>query len=237
MPLHVLFADSGALRSRCETTTLTPATADPAYETDAIIPAGSWVSLTEEQARDLIPEPATPDSVLVELVALRTPLTNPLDTFAEELGGPSACYLGQASSPPDALTTTANYADGRRIGLHLDSWDKLRYAAKGTGRRRLCLNLGPGTRYLLLCGADAQEICRAVHPDDFVFRYPGSDDVRQYIADGHLATCYRFRIEPGEGYLAPTEFIPHDGSTQQQQQSAAAFWLGHWPRKALPSLA
>ncbi|MFJ3877432.1 hypothetical protein ACIPW5_08250 [Streptomyces sp. NPDC090077] len=41
----------------------------------------------------------------------------------------------------------------------------------------------------------------------------------------------------GQGYLAPTEYLLHDGSTEgEDDPSAAAFWLGHWPSGALPSI-
>ncbi|MFD4659245.1 hypothetical protein ACFWP2_26845 [Kitasatospora sp. NPDC058444] len=43
--------------------------------------------------------------------------------------------------------------------------------------------------------------------------------------------------DPGEGYIAPTELLPHDSSTEDQPQpSTVAFRLGHWPRGVLASL-
>jgi hypothetical protein len=42
--------------------------------------------------------------------------------------------------------------------------------------------------------------------------------------------CLRIRLEPGDGYVAPTEFLPHDGSTTGiDQPSVAAFSLGRPP--------
>ncbi|CAL9504964.1 hypothetical protein SUDANB37_03549 [Streptomyces sp. enrichment culture] len=41
----------------------------------------------------------------------------------------------------------------------------------------------------------------------------------------------------GEGYIAPTEYLLHDGSTEAADKpSAMAFWLGRWPYGTLPSL-
>lgn len=173
----------------------------------------------------------------MEVVTPPDTAITPLEDLAARLGDPDAVYLGQAPSRPRMLTTTDNHTDGRRIGLHLDNWDKLSYSAKHTGRRRLCLNLGPGVRYLVVCELDAQTLCRAVHPDDFSNRYPHTDDLRRYVADGQSLRCLRIRLDPGDGYIAPTEYLPHDGSTQgQSEPSTAAFWLGHWPRNSLPSL-
>ncbi|MFF7994749.1 hypothetical protein ACFZDG_33880 [Kitasatospora xanthocidica] len=56
-------------------------------------------------------------------------------------------------------------------------------------------------------------------------------------ARGLPLRLYRLRLDPGEGYIAPTELLPHDGSTEDQDQpSTAAFWLGHWPRGTLTQL-
>ncbi|MGW5532419.1 hypothetical protein, partial [Streptomyces xanthochromogenes] len=149
----------------------------------------------------------------------------------------SAQYLGQALAKPGMRTTTDNYEDGRLIGLHLDNWDKLIFSRKPRGRRRLALNLGPGTRYIILGALDAQAVCRAVHPNDFANLYPHTDDYRTHVAAGHPMRIYRIRLAPGEGYIAPTEYLLHDGSTEDQAEwSAIAFWLGRWPSATLPSL-
>lgn len=235
MDLKIACNDLTALRQRCEIVTTTQPVNDlPNYEDGAVIPFGIWRPLTASLAHGLTPDENTPDSTLVELVTL--PNTPPPPTYAalaDLLGDPYATYLGQAHSPPHALTTTENHVNGRRVGLHVDNWDKLSYRTKHQGRRRLCFNLGPGTRYLLLGTTDIRTICRTIH-DDCTARYPHTNDLRDYIAQANPMQCLRFRLAPGEGYIAPTELFPHDGSTQHQNQpSTAAFWLGHWPRAKL----
>ncbi|MFD9621860.1 hypothetical protein ACFWB2_31930 [Streptomyces virginiae] len=236
MPLHLAFTDLDALRARCETADVRAAKGEPGYEDGAVIPSGMWQPLTEDTARNLAAPPWTPPSTLVEIVLPPTPV-EPLDTLAAHMGDPGAQYLGQALAKPNMVTTTDNYQDGRLIGLHLDNWDKLNYGQKTTGRRRLALNLGPGTRYILLGALDAQAVCRAVHPRDYTRRCPSTDDYRVHTAAGHPIRIIRVRLDPGEGYIAPTEYLLHDGSTEgQDQPSAMAFWLGHWSRGALPAL-
>ncbi|MDI3420398.1 hypothetical protein [Streptomyces luteolus] len=238
MTLRIAVTDPTALRKRCEVTTLRTTYGEPAYEDGAVIPATSWAEITDETAHDLTATAArAQDTTLVELVKPPEP-ADALATLTDRLGDPDALHLGQATAPAAALTTTPNHeTGGHRIGLHVDNWDRLPYAEKHQGRRRLCLNLGPGTRYLLLGDLDIRAICRAVH-HDYADRYPHTNDLRRYVESGHLVLCYRFRLEPSEGYIAPTELIPHDGSTQgQPEPSTAAFWLGHWPRGVLPSLA
>ncbi|MFF0550816.1 hypothetical protein ACFYUL_17850 [Streptomyces sp. NPDC004311] len=239
MPLHIAHGDPAALRARCEVATVrTTRPAETAYEPGAVVPAGQWRSMTEADVKAVTAPRRPLDSTLVEIV--RPPLREgqPLDNLTSPLGDPDAVYLGQALAKPGMTTTTDNYGDGRLIGLHLDNWDKLRYADKHIGRRRICLNLGPGTRYIILGAIDAQAVCRAVHPDDHAHRFPHTSDYRDYVASGRPIHIVRIRLAPGEGYVAPTEYLLHDGSTEgQDEPSAAAFWLGRWPRGILPSLA
>ncbi|MGW6821193.1 hypothetical protein [Streptomyces sp. NPDC055005] len=238
MPLHIAYGDPSALRARCEMATAQPTSPEEtAYESGAIIPAGQWRPMTQADVRAVTAPRMPLDCTLVEIV--RPPYRDglPLEDLTRPLGDPNAVYLGQALAKPGMTTTTDNYEDGRLIGLHLDNWDKLPYADKHTGRRRLCLNLGPGTRYIVLGAIDAQAVCRAVHPNDHSHRYPHTQDYREYAASRRPIRIIRIRLAPGEGYVAPTEYLLHDGSTEAQDQpSAAAFWLGHWPRGILPSL-
>ncbi|WP_435058611.1 hypothetical protein [Streptomyces sp. bgisy060] len=238
MPLHIAFTSPGALRERCEVTTAHPAAeTHTAYEAGAVIPARPWRPLTEAAARALTPPTTAPASTLVEIVRPPLPTGDRLDDLALPLGDTHAQYIGQALAKPNMPTTTDNYRDGRLLGLHLDNWDKLPYRRKHTGRRRLALNLGPGTRYLILGTLDAQAACRAVHPHDYALRHPHTDDYRAYVEAGHPVQVVRVRLAPGEGYIAPTEYLLHDGSTEgQDNPSAMAFWLGAWSSEVLPSL-
>ncbi|MER5807561.1 hypothetical protein ABT143_05100 [Streptomyces sp. NPDC002033] len=177
------------------------------------------------------------DSIMVEIVRPPFQEGQALEDLTRPLGDPDAVYLGQAPAKPGMVTTTDNYEDGRLIGLHLDNWDKLRCSDRHTGRRRLAINLGPGTRYIILGALDAQTVCRAVQGAGHEHRYPHTNDFRAYVAAGYPIRIIRIRLEPGDGYIAPTEYLLHDGSTEDQDQpSAAAFWLGRFPRGLLPSL-
>lgn len=238
MPLHIAYGDPSALRARCEIATVrTARPEETAYEPGAVVPAGQWRPMSETDIKAVTAPRRPLDSTLVEIVRPSYREGLPLEDLTLPLGGPDAVYLGQALAKPDTITTTDNYQDGRLIGLHLDNWDKLPYAAKHTGRRRIGLNLGPGSRYLILGAIDAQTVCRAVHPDDHTQRYPHTDDYRTYVASGRPIRIIRILLAPGEGYVAPTEYLLHDGSTEgQDQPSAAAFWLGRWNRGVMPSL-
>ncbi|MEU3598906.1 hypothetical protein ABZ714_09280 [Streptomyces sp. NPDC006798] len=237
MPLHIALNDLDVLRERCETATVHTVNVDPAYEEGAVVPSGPWQPLTEADALSLAARPGTRATTLVEIVRPPAPSDKGLEDLAKPLGDDDAHYLGQTHSGPGTATTTENYRDGRLIGLHLDNWDKLIYGKKPGGRRRLALNLGPGTRYLIVGTLDAQAVCRAVYPEDYMYRYPATDDYRKHVGAGQTIQVHRIRLAPGEGYIAPTEYLLHDGSTEgQDHPSTAAFWLGNWASGILPSL-
>ncbi|MGW8782419.1 hypothetical protein ACWGNM_30760 [Streptomyces sp. NPDC055796] len=238
MPLHIAYGAPSALRARCEVATVRTTRPDEAaYEPGAIIPAGQWRPMREADVKAVTAPRHPLDSALVEIVRPTFQEGLPLEDLTDPLGDPDAVYLGQALAKPDMTTTTDNYEDGRLIGLHLDNWDKLAYADRHTGRRRLCLSLGPGVRYIILGAIDAQAVCRAVHPDCHADRHPHTQDYRDYVASGRPIRIIRIRLAPVAGYVAPTEYLLRDGSTEAQDRpSAAAFWLGHWPRGILPSL-
>lgn len=234
---RLIFEAFDDLRGRCDIAAVRPARSMPIYEDGALVPDGDWTPITADDAEQLRADDSTPDSVLIELVHRPLPqcdeddLAGRLDVAArlDPLNGrwPRE-LLGCAISPSNGATTTEDSATGHRVGLHVDNFDRLPYTRRKQGRRRLCLNLGPGPRYLLIGDRDVRHICRALHTDaDLARHYPHTEDIRQYVTAGHPLRCLRIRLEPGDGYIAPTELLPHDGSTAGiDQPSVAAFWLG-----------
>ncbi|MFF7098117.1 hypothetical protein ACFY9A_37895 [Streptomyces rubradiris] len=231
---RLVFDTYDDIRDRCDTAPVRQTGSEPGYDHGAIVPGDDWVPLTAEEAERHQADDSMPDSIRIELV--RRPLP---DCDSDDLAGRleaaarldplnglwPTTLLGCAASPGNWATTTEDSSTGRRIGLHVDNFDRLPYARRHQSRRRLCLNLGPGPRYLLIGDHDVQQICR-IHPDPGQ-HCPHTEDIRRYVTARHPLRCLRIRLAPGEGYIAPTEFLPHDGSTAGiDQPSVAAFWLG-----------
>lgn len=235
---RLVFGTFDDIRGRCDVAPVRLTSSEPGYDDGALVPGSSWRPLTADDAERHRADDSTPDSVRIELVHRSLPnldagdLTGRLEVAAglDPLNGRwPAKLLGCAASPGNWATTTEDSTTQRRIGLHVDNFDRLPYATRHQGRRRLCLNLGPGPRYLLLGDLDVQYIFRALYPEAEQ-HHPHTGDVRRYVAAGHPLRCLRIRLEPGDGYIAPTEFLPHDGSTTGiEQPSVAAFWLGRPP--------
>lgn len=158
----------------------------------------------------LLPKPGVDDRALVELVAL--PAGQAPEVFAQlvdPLGDPDAAHLGHHTSSPNLPTTTVN---SKQIGIRLDSFDHLGYQHKHLGRRRLCFNIGPGIRNLLLGELDIPTIARAVRID-YDYNHLHTDNLCAFIATSRTMRYLRIRPESGEDYTTPTELLPHDGST------------------------
>ncbi|MDP9861654.1 MULTISPECIES: hypothetical protein [Streptosporangium] len=236
MGLQLLFDQFSDIQGRIEIGNVRQAGDAAGYDDGvAVVPQGDWTPLSSVEADRLRPDDATPASVVIELVA------QPLPVFASDdlqgrVNAASALdplqgrwprrRLACTDSPAGLLTSTEDSTTGHRIGLHIDNFDRLPCPVRQNSRRRFCLNLGPGTRYLLVGDRDITEICRVLGRDQ-ERHCPHTDDLRRYVAEGHPLRCLRIRLEPGQGYIAPTEFLPHDGSTSGVQTwSLAAFWLG-----------
>lgn len=235
---RLLFHTFDDIRDRCDTAPVRQTASEPGYDDGAIVPDENWKSITTADAEQHRADASVPDAVRIELVHRPLPdldsddLAGRLEAAArlDPLDGRwPTILLGCAASPGNWTTTTEDSTTGRRIGLHVDNFDRLPYARRHQGRRRLCLNLGPGPRYLLIGDRDIQQICRMLHAD-LDRHHPHTEDIRRYVAAGHPLRCLRIRLDPGDGYIAPTEFLAHDGSTAGiDQPSVAAFWLGQPP--------
>lgn len=218
-------------------------TSDVDYESGCVVPAGDWRNLTVDLAQRLVGE--TDERRMVEIVRLPEDLFTAVVEARHAkraevpvLPGTDAEYRGSNGSYADELTTTINPETSLRIGLHLDNWDQKPCATRLEARRRLMVNLGPAPRYLLLGDIDGVAICQGLYPEDWAARVPHTSDVAAYAVVNPMA-CLRIRIDPGEGYVAPTDLLVHDGSTTglsrgPQIASTAAFWLGHIPQGILP---
>ncbi|MFJ9948804.1 hypothetical protein [Kitasatospora sp. NPDC091207] len=231
-PAAIAFRDPAALHARCEITGVRRLTFEPGYETCAVVPDGGWKPLPDGYPERFAPSIFNRDSSLIELFRLPDSVVD-LDTLTalvHTLGDPTPVTLGETEDAPGGPVTHLAADTGLRPGLHVDNHQNLPYAARESARRRLCVNLGPGSRYLLLADTDIKSICRTVH-DRYQEHHPRTADLRLFVTLRRPLRVLRLRIDPGEGWFAPTAVLPYDESTEgQEQHSVTASWLGHWER-------
>lgn len=137
--------------------------------------------------------------------------------FAEHYGaGNEVVPLGSLMGKAGQLTTTRDATDGLRTGLHVDSWFRLSLEERYRAPNRLCLNLGREARQLLIVNLTLNQMERVLRD-----RYgaPALSELNPTTLGRLFLSCVpdygiiSIRIEPGEAYIAPTEYIIHDASS------------------------
>jgi hypothetical protein len=231
-----------------------PATIDdgtPAYSSIAMVPKEPWRSLKATEISLLFEltgawEQHRSVAILKPSVALDTVLaakrlaTTPYkrddapeisEAIINALAGECEVALDYvfliSHNAPNLVTVTIDQRINQRIGLHVDSWEKLPIAKRPFAQNRISINLGPTSRYVLLIPAALQEIQALV-----------ASKLRVSLELPRLITAFmnefagcpvvRFKLAPGASYIVPTENMVHDGSTAGQSAvNYSAILRGH----------
>jgi hypothetical protein len=119
---------------------------------------------------------------------------------------------GHAHGAPEQRTTTVNRANGHRLGLHFDSWDMLPLPARGGSRYRMSVNIGTSDRYFLFVAMTAVEALQLAGQSS-VGPQNATTVFRAALRARPQAPVFRLRVPAGWAYVAPTDNLPHDGST------------------------
>ncbi|WP_184549795.1 hypothetical protein [Mucilaginibacter sp. FT3.2] len=115
--------------------------------------------------------------------------------------------------------TTINKNTGNFTGLHVDSWEKYNnLGERKLARNRICFNIGLYPRYFCFINIDLQQLynyCSEADPELYSsFCGNNYSYVWKFLEENRNYPVCRIRIDPFEAYMAPTEFILHDGSTE-----------------------
>ena len=131
---------------------------------------------------------------------------------------------------PRLITTTTDDSKSM-IGLHVDNWYRYPLSRRDKSPKRICINVGTDPRYLLLLNVRVNKMFDILerkgvklHPSQV-----GTPLALAFMNEFPDYPVLRLRIEPEEGYIAPTENIVHDGSTiDMQSWDVAVHILGHF---------
>jgi len=129
-------------------------------------------------------------------------------------------FLGVASAQPDMRVVTIDRDVDCLVGLHFDNFDKLPLKERSRGRNRICINVGSESRFFMFVRSQAHALLETV-----ISKSDADPDLRTRLITDHRelvfryftmfpeTVVYRVELKPGEGYMAPTENIIHEGST------------------------
>lgn len=140
-------------------------------------------------------------------------------------------WIGPTYNGSNLLTVTKDHRLNRFIGLHVDSWDREPVDERKSSRNRISFNFGRERRYFLFLPFTLQKILTVLRQLDRTIdrRSEPSEIGRIFLTLFPHTPVVRCSLEPGEGYIAPTENIVHDGSSLGTSSMDHQFTLrGHF---------
>jgi tryptophan halogenase len=129
---------------------------------------------------------------------------------------PNSIYRGEGVTvnTPGTATATYDLADGRLPGLHLDSWSDLSPLRRDEAYNRMCINIGQEARRLLFINLPMRRIVEILSEfEPNLDRQNPTKIGRMFMARFPDYPVVSLDVAPGEGYIAPTENVIHDGTT------------------------
>jgi hypothetical protein len=133
------------------------------------------------------------------------------------------------------LPTATTDDTGAHVGLHIDNWYRSKLNERASAPNRISINLGVTARFLLYINLPLATI-GALATEQFAFD-TRVGDTRNGLRQLFMSRCgsypvVRLRLEPGEGYIAPTENMIHDGCMPAENALDVQFSVRGrlWPR-------
>jgi hypothetical protein len=133
------------------------------------------------------------------------------------------------------LPTATTDDTGAHVGLHIDNWYRSKLNERASAPNRISINLGVTPRFLLYINLPLATI-GALATEQFAFD-TRVGDARNRLRQLFMSRCssypvVRVRLDPGEGYIAPTENMIHDGCTPAKNALDVQFSVRGrlWPR-------
>ncbi|MFA6189647.1 MAG: hypothetical protein WC680_10265 [Sulfuricurvum sp.] len=154
-------------------------------------------------------------------------LNNFFETFVQYTNN-KITYPGISISEKNRVSVSYDSSRKLYVGMHIDSWDKLNIYNRDESQNRIMINLSLETRYLLCIEKTYNEMIYLLNPsfsDKEKAKYYNDPSklLIEFISKFPFTTIIRIPIKHGEAYIAPTENIPHDGSSLYKNTSDIVF--------------
>lgn len=137
-----------------------------------------------------------------------------LRTIEDPLPLRSTFVDGVQFRAPARVTVSKNDQTGEYVGMHVDTWDLAQRHDRSRSRNRIAINVSTEPRSFLYVPITFEALRRSLddNPD-----YDLAPHELVLAVAKAFPTCpvVRLRVDPGEAYLAPTENIIHDASTER----------------------
>jgi len=217
------------------------------YESGARIPTREWVSPSDSEMKRVataIPSKdiartvghlRMPDNLVQILRSLTSeeidtacggrrpcdPIQDLLLSYIEKVVNVAGdlTFHGLISSRPNQRTVAFDPLSGKYIGLHLDSWDSDSDDTREVANNRIAINVGKVERSLLFVDQSVVDMKLLLAKSGIsIDGKVGTELGRFFLRCFPTYPVLRLNIGPGEAYVAPTDFVMHDGCTLGAQE-------------------
>lgn len=147
--------------------------------------------------------------------------TQGINAYFEIQGSITPLKVGLRNKPAETITVDTNI--NKKIGLHLDSWDRQPLTMRDECRNRICLNLGEGERHFIFLNKTVIELLRELELKSN--KIGGTQLGRMFLMNNSSYPITKITVKPGEAYIAPTENIIHDGSNTNNSKPDITFTM------------
>lgn len=161
-------------------------------------------------------------------------LTNSLNSYASDLLFPNAEIndFGYCFNPSGLETVDYDKVSSKYFGLHIDNSSAFSVTKASNSPNRICVNLGCQNRHLLFVNLTVQTITKKILAikKNLIIEKLGTTEIAKLFFE--LFPNYpviKLVQKPFEAYIAPTDNIIHDGSTQDSNSlDISAIIKGHF---------
>jgi hypothetical protein len=136
--------------------------------------------------------------------------------------------IGPHSNKAALTTTTWNPETSKYIGLHLDSFYRLPFRKRHLSPNRLCLNIGGENRFFVFINLTLRhmhEILLTHRKLGALPRWNVSSVGKVFMQSFPRYPVIKLMVRPGEAYIAPTENLIHDSTTEEKNMLDVAVTL------------
>jgi hypothetical protein len=199
-----------------------PVTNEPGFWI-ALIRASQNLLSPYEAARSAIKKLTDPDDIVRAWSAntRKSALSEFHRSVSEEFGSESDQeaddqFTGGIRFNRPALPTVAVHPTTNRfVGLHVDDFHPEQWESRHLAPNRIAINLGTQDRYFLFVNLPMLHIAQIVgYVRNATASRPGCTLIgRKFLSENPDYPVIKLRLRPGDGYIAPTENMLHDGTT------------------------
>lgn len=131
-------------------------------------------------------------------------------------------------TPPGKRSTAFNFKKKHYVGLHLDNHDRLKISERENGFQVLGINLGNSNRYLNFLNLSVIQIAEKLQEKGSYMEHP-AENISKLVSDffNNFSDykVIRMTLQPGEAYVATTQYAIHDGATTKGKNTDIALLI------------